>query len=273
LGPGRQGLDLGAGSVSWLGRAWRTVATNVCFAVYMPGGLALGVPAYFVVRWIVPSKHRKPAGKALLRLWYRFFVGLMDCLGVVKVRRQDLGLLQEPGRFIVANHPTLIDFVVLGAVLPMADGLVKASLMRHWAMGWPIRMGGYIPNDSGQETLDLCRRALAEGGSLVVFPEGTRSRPGEPLKFHRGAAQLALRSADTLTMLHIDSTPSNLHRGGRWWLAPANRVQMRVRLLEELDLKEWLKAYGGEAALAARALTVALESRYNEELERGSTGK
>jgi 1-acyl-sn-glycerol-3-phosphate acyltransferase len=258
--------------VNWLDRAWRTVATNVCFAVYMPGGLALGLPAYMVVRWIVPEGSRKPAGKALLRLWYRFFVALMDWVGVVTVSRQDLELLGQPGRFIVANHPTLIDFVVLGAVLPQANGLVKASLMRHWAMGWPIKMGGYIPNDSGQETLDLCRRALAEGGSLVVFPEGTRSKPGQPLRFQRGAAQLALRSADKLTLLHIDSTPSNLHRGGRWWLAPAEKVRMQVRLLEELDMQEWLKAYGGEAALAARALTVALESRYNEEQERGSIG-
>jgi 1-acyl-sn-glycerol-3-phosphate acyltransferase len=258
--------------VSWLGRAWRTVATNVCFAVYMPGGLALGVPAYGVVRWLVPAGRRKAAGKALLRLWYRFFVALMDGLGVVTVSRQDLELLDQPGRFIVANHPTLIDFVVLGALLPQANGLVKASLMRHWAMGWPIKMGGYIPNDSGQQTLDLCRAALAEGGSLVVFPEGTRSKPGLPLSFQRGAAQLALRSADKLTLLHIESTPSNLHRGGRWWLAPPKKVRMRVRLLEELDMQDWLKAYGGEAALAARALTVALESRYNEEQERGSIG-
>jgi 1-acyl-sn-glycerol-3-phosphate acyltransferase len=258
--------------VTWLSRCWRTLATNVCFAVYMPGGLALGVPAYAMVRWIVPAQHRKRVGKALLRLWYRFFVALMDGLGVVKVRQEGLELLQQPGRFIVANHPTLIDFVVLGAVLPQADGLVKASLMTHWAMGWPIRMGGYIPNDSGQETLDLCRAALGEGSSLVVFPEGTRSMPGQALRFQRGAAQLALRSASHLTLLHIASTPSNLHRGGRWWLAPAHKVEMRVRLLEELDLREWLKAYGGEAALAARALTAALESRYNEEQDRGSTG-
>jgi 1-acyl-sn-glycerol-3-phosphate acyltransferase len=258
--------------VTWLGRAWRTVATNLCFAVYMPGGLALGVPAYAVVRWIVPPRQRKRAGKALLRLWYRFFVALMDGLGVVKVELQGLELLSQPGRFIVANHPTLIDFVVLGGILPQADGLVKASLMSHWAMGWPIRMGGYIPNDSGQQTLDLCRSALAEGSSLVVFPEGTRSLPGQPLRFQRGAAQLALRCASTLTLLHIDSTPSNLHRGGRWWLAPPEQVRMRVRLMEDLDLGQWLQAYGGEASLAARALTAALESRYNEEQERGSTG-
>jgi 1-acyl-sn-glycerol-3-phosphate acyltransferase len=258
--------------VTWLGRAWRTLATNLCFAVYMPGGLALGLPAYGIVRWIVPARHRKRTGKALLGLWYRFFVALMAGLGVVEVDRQGLEPLALPGRFIVANHPTLIDFVLLGAMLPQADGLVKASLLRHWAMGWPIRMGGYIPNDSGQETLDLCRAALAEGSSLVVFPEGTRSLPGQALRFQRGAAQLALRSATHLTLLYISSTPSNLHRGGRWWLAPARKVRMQVRFLEELDLGEWLRAHRGEAALAARALTAALESRYNEEQERGSTG-
>jgi hypothetical protein len=90
------------------------------------------------------------------------------------------------------------------------------------------------------------------------------------LDFQRGAAQLALRSVGTLSLWAIDSTPSSLDKRGRWWLAPRHKVRMRIRHLEEMDLAAVLAAHGGEAALAARDLTAALERRYNEERERGS---
>lgn len=257
----------------WLERAWRTAATHACFAVYIPGSLILGFPASVAVHLLVPAAHRGRVGKWLLRRWYSFFVGMMTGVGVLEVERRDLELLRRPGLFIVANHPTLIDFPLLGALLPSADCLVKASLLGHWAMRWPVLMGGYITNDQGEHTLALCRTSLLKGNSIVVFPEGTRSPPGRPLRFQRGAAQLALRCASSLVLVRIESTVSNLHKGGRWWLAPPRKVRMRVSVSEEVDMGGWLERCGGEASLAARELTKALEGRYNEELERAKFGE
>lgn len=255
-----------------LGRAWRTLATHLCFFVYIPLGAVLGLPAWLGLRLLIRRQDQARVGKRLLGRWYAFFTWLMRVSGVLEVEIVDREALRGGGRFIVANHPTLIDFVLLASVIPDADCLVKASLLAHPAMRWAVLMGGYIPNDRGQETLELCRRSLAAGNSLVVFPEGTRSVPGEALRFQRGAAQLALRSAKRLTLLAIDSTPSSLDKHGRWWLAPKDKVRMRIRPLGEMDMGAVLAARGGEAALAARELTAVLERRYNEERERGSFG-
>ena len=242
--------------------------------MFIPLGAALGLPAWLALRlllWRRRTRHR--VGKRLLARWYAFFTWLMCTTGVLAVEFQDRDAWGRGGRFIVANHPTLIDFVLLASVLPNADGLVKASLLLHPAMRWAVMLGGYIPNDRGRETLDLCQASLKEGNSLVVFPEGTRSLPGEALRFQRGAAQLALRSAGELTLLVIDSTPSNLDKHGRWWLAPPCKVRMRIRHLGRWHLGQRLAEHGGEAALAARDLTAELQRRYNEERERGNFGE
>jgi 1-acyl-sn-glycerol-3-phosphate acyltransferase len=255
--------------VSLLDRAWRTLATHLCFAVYIPGSLALGLPANLLLRALVPAPKRTQVGKWLLRRWYAFFVGMMVTVGVLDLDAPDRAALARPGLFVVANHPTLIDFPMLGSMLASPECLVKASLLDHWAMGWPVRMAGYIPNDRGDETLALCRQSLAKGNSIVIFPEGTRTPTGQAPRFQRGAAQLALRSVERLTLVRIDASPSNLEKGGRWWLAPPRKMIIRVAISGTLDLKALLAAHGGEAALAARELTAALERRYTEELARG----
>jgi 1-acyl-sn-glycerol-3-phosphate acyltransferase len=252
-----------------LDRAWRTLATHACFAVYIPGSLVLGLPASLLVRAFAPPSRRTQLGKWLLRRWYAFFVGMMQWVGVLDLDAPDRAALAQPGLFVVSNHPTLIDFPMLGSMLSSPECLVKASLLDHWAMGWPVRMAGYIPNDRGDETLELCRRSLAQGNSIVIFPEGTRTPPGQAPRFQRGAAQLALRSVDRLTLVRIDTTTSNLEKDGRWWLAPPEKMRARVTISGELDLKAILEAHGGEAPLAARELTAALERRYTEELARG----
>jgi 1-acyl-sn-glycerol-3-phosphate acyltransferase len=224
-----------------------------------------------VLVWLLPGSKRRRwrAGKALIRLFFRFFVGLMRTLGVLDLEASGLEGLRCGGRFIIANHPTLIDFVLLAAIVPRADCLVKSSLYRHWAMRWPVGLAGYIPNDLGEETLELCRRSLESGNSLVIFPEGTRSTPGEPLALRRGAAQLALRCGGEVTQVVLDCPSSHLERGGRWYLAPPKKARMRVEVLEPLDTAPFLAAGGGQATLAARALTALFERRFHEVLDRG----
>jgi 1-acyl-sn-glycerol-3-phosphate acyltransferase len=169
---------------------------------------------------------------------------------------------------IVANHPTLIDFVVLAGLIPRADCLVKSSLRDHWAMRWPVRLAGYIPNDRGEETLELCRLSLAAGNSIVIFPEGTRTPPGAPARFRRGAAQVALRCGKAVTPVAIACPASNLHKGGPWYLAPTMKPRMRLEVLEPQETAALLELHGGQATPAARALTTLLEQRINEVLER-----
>ena len=127
-----------------------------------------------------------------MRWAFRAFVGMLTGLRVIEVKIDDPGLLRgSKGVIVVANHPTLIDIVLLSAFIPRAQCIVKRELLDSPFLGRIVRGSGYIPNDLEPEALvDACRAALADGRSLIVFPEGTRSRPGVPLHFHRGFAHL-----------------------------------------------------------------------------------
>jgi len=256
-----------------LERAWRTLATLLCFAVFM-GSSALALPLACIVLFVAGSRRRRwRAGKALVGLFFRCFTALMRGVGVLDLEVEGQERLRGEGLFIVANHPTLIDFVLLAGLAPRADCLVKSALRRHWAMRWPVILAGYIPNDRGEETLDLCRASLTSGNSIVIFPEGTRTPPGQPVRLRRGAAQLALRCGRPLVPVFIEGPSSNLEKNGTWYLAPAKKARMRVRVMEPMDTAPLLEQHGGQPTLAARALTALLERRFNEVLEREPTGR
>ena len=83
--------------------------------------------------------------------------------------------LQRDGLLVLANHPTLIDVVCLISLLPNADCVVKRAVARNPFMRGPVRAAGYISNDDGAGLVDDCVAAVHAGGTLVIFPEGTRS--------------------------------------------------------------------------------------------------
>lgn len=262
-------VAVGAGAV-WriLERFWRSLATVFCFAVFAVGSLGLALPLAFLALTLGEGARRRRIGKRLVQLGFRLFVGLMRVSGVLRLR-VDPALrlrLRQGGLFVVANHPTLIDFVVLGSLCPVADCLVKSELLRDPARRWPVLLAGYLCNDNAEEILRLAERSFAEGNSLFVFPEGTRTVPGEQPHLQKGAAQVAVRLQRDILPLVIHSTPSNLHKGAPFWLAPPERVVLTVRALPLLPVRPFLDARPGEPALAARDLTQHLQNLYNREL-------
>ena len=127
--------------------------------------------------------------------------------------------LREPGgHLIVANHPTLIDVVLIGSLMPQLDCLVKTDASRNPFMRGVVRVAGYVPNDLGEAVVEACAARLREGRSLLLFPEGTRSMKGGELgSFHRGAAHVALSSGRRILPLVIHCAPRALTRGQHWY--------------------------------------------------------
>lgn len=250
-----------------LDRLWRSVATIFCFSVFAVGASLLALPFVLLLIFVRDPARRRRLGKRAVHWGFRAFVGLMQAVGVVRVRL-DPGLraaLAEGGRFVVANHPTLIDFVVLGSFCPQADCLVKGALFRDPTRRWPVLLAGYIRNEDGEQTLAQAARSFAEGNSLFIFPEGTRTRPGEAPRFQKGAAQLAVRLGRDVLPLLISATPSNLHKGAPFWWAPAAPIDMRLDALAPVAVAPFLAARQGEAALAARDLNQHLQGLYPQE--------
>ena len=130
---------------------------------------------------------------------------------------------------VVANHPTLIDIVLLSALHSPRAVHREARIVGQPISRALMRGSGYIPNDLEPEALvAACREALADGRSLIVFPEGTRSRPGMKLRFQRGFAHIATLLKADIQLAFISCTPPTLTKGEKWWAVPLSRPEFRV---------------------------------------------
>jgi hypothetical protein len=109
--------------------------------------------------------------------------------------------------------------------------------------------------------------ALRSGDALVMFPEGTRTRPGQPLHFLRGAASVAVHAADVLTPVFIRCEPLVLPKFVPWYRVPSQRPHFTLEVGEDIDLA----AYRGlPPPRASRLLNDWLLGHYTERL--GNSG-
>lgn len=250
--------------------AWRLAGTGLCFAFFFGGGLILAVTVFPLIALIARQKGRRVrATQAVIHHTFRLYVGLLQVLGIIKL--DVLGaeaLRQGGGRLVIANHPTLLDVVILMSLIPHAQCIVKAELWRNRYLGGVVRWAGYIRNDLEPEALlDACKVAMAEGKDLIIFPEGTRSRPGEALQFRRGFANIALLSEAQIQLVTIDCRPIMLSKGDPWWKIPPCRSHFRIIVGERLDAAGSLGYQ--YRSLAARQLVRRLQVYFTEQLELG----
>ena len=93
---------------------------------------------------------------------------------------------------IVANHSSFLDILLMIMMNPKVIIMVKKWVYYSPVFGFFIRYSGYLFIAEGTEyNLDLIRSRVDEGYSVMIFPEGTRSRDGKIKRFHKGAFYLA----------------------------------------------------------------------------------
>jgi 1-acyl-sn-glycerol-3-phosphate acyltransferase len=247
-------------------RWWRILATGLGFAVLGLGGLLLSVTLFPAIALATPDPARRARRvQAVISGSFRLYLWLLRALGVIRLAidgREQIAACR--GVLVVANHPTLLDVVLLMSVVPNAQCVVKHQLWRNRFLGPVVRAAGYIRNDVDADTfIDRCRAALASGGNLIIFPEGTRSVPGQPLRFQRGFANIALLAPADMQLVRISCEPITLVKGSPWYAVPERRAAFRVAAEARLSAAPVLGL--GERSLGARRLAAHLQSHFSLE--------
>jgi 1-acyl-sn-glycerol-3-phosphate acyltransferase len=212
-----------------LNRLWRVVATGFVFVVFGLGAILISLTMFPLLR--LSAWDRATARRRIQRgmqITFKVYMELMRALGILTYSVEGLQRLREPGRLIIANHPTLIDVVFLGSLIPSVDCIVKKGLWRNPFLRWPVAWAGYIPNSEGEELVERCSASLREGRSLLVFPEGTRTVPGRPMQIRRGSAHIALAADAEILPVTITCDPITLFRRNPWYRVPLRRFHIGV---------------------------------------------
>ena len=165
--------------------------------------------------------------------------------------------LMRPDRayVVVANHQSLADIVLLYALRRQFKWLAKRSLFAIPFLGWNMSLAGYIPlerNRQGSITRSI-RQALEwlqQGMSVIVFPEGTRSRTGELGAFKGGAFTLAIQAGVPVLPVVLAGTRDAIPRGS--WIF-TRQVRAVLTVLPPIETAGCTPNQAGELRARARA--------------------
>ncbi|MFE8152422.1 lysophospholipid acyltransferase family protein [Brenneria goodwinii] len=246
-------------SSSRLNRLWRLAMTGCCFAMFGLGGLLLSLVWFNLLLIQRDVARRRQLARRSISASFRFFLRSSRALGVLDYRIDGAETLRtDSGCLVVANHPTLIDYVLLASVMPDADCLVKAGLRKNLFFRGVIRSADYLLNSQSETLLPDCQQRLNNGNVIIIFPEGTRTRYGEPMVLQRGAANIAVRCGCDLRIVHIHCSQQTLGKQSRWYHIPPEKPHFTVSVRERISSKK-VMAQEDALPLAARRLNRLLQ--------------
>jgi 1-acyl-sn-glycerol-3-phosphate acyltransferase len=137
----------------------------------------------------------------------------------------------------VANHESYADIFLISHLPWEMKWLAKEEVFKIPIMGWMMRMAGDIRvrrNDprSRAKALKECRDRLQKKVSVMILPEGTRTRTGELLPFHDGAFKLAVEMGVPILPMVVAGTRRAMPKGSFLF----NRTVAEVRVLEPIEV-------------------------------------
>jgi len=193
-----------------------------------------------VLLWLAtgPFDRRRWVLHRFTSLWASLYTWLNPAWPVRVIGRERL---YEAGpAVIVANHLSLLDILVLFRLQSHFKWVSKIENFRVPLIGWNMRLCDYIPLRRGDKQsvvamLRRCDRVLAEGSSILMFPEGTRSASGRLRAFNPGAFQIACRNRVPLQPIIVRGTAEALPKRG---FVLQGRHRISIEILDPIPAAE-----------------------------------
>ncbi|TSA29708.1 MAG: methyltransferase domain-containing protein [Bacteroidetes bacterium] len=167
-----------------------------------------------------------------------------------RVENPQVETFEKPA-IIISNHQSLIETPALLRLSPNILILTTEWVYRHWIFGPVAKLAGFPPMAEGIDaSLDSIKQRMDEGYSILIFPEGTRSKDGRIQRFHRGAFYIAEK-------LHVDILPilifgsGNFLPKGNFWGRPS-RLFMKILPRIKPDDQEFGATYSERTRLVRR---------------------
>lgn len=250
-------------AMSALAAARRAAGSAAMFAYFGAGGAALSWVILPLATRGLPTDQARRRARAIVSRGFVQFHAFMRALEQMSFDPRDVRAPDLPGPcVIVANHPTLVDTPAAGTVFPDACFLVRSDFFHSPLFGPLLRACGHIDAGergtlAGAAVIQSALERIAEGSSVLIFPEGTRSPPGAIRRFRRGAFEIACRADVPVLPVLITCDPPMLTKGTPWYALPARRATYTIAPLDPIHPRD----FGNDARALARHVQELYRSR------------
>ena len=187
---------------------------SIIFYLFLVIGYFIGSLAALLLALF--SKDKSEQFRIVAKLWGRFLVFFSG----IKVTVSGLeNVPKDRAVILAANHQGAADILFVLAFMPITFRFaVKKELFKLPIFGWYLRHAGYFSIDrkvilSAYRTVEKIIEIIKFGGSVLIFPEGTRTRTGQLGKFKRGSLLAALKSGAPIVPIAISGSFHILPRG------------------------------------------------------------
>lgn len=185
-------------------RIYRGLLVLLEMILFALGALYIGCVLFPLLSLKYKGKERREKFARIIKNSWKFFISVMENSKEIKVHI-DGNLSDIKGKVVVASHPSFIDIILLIGNMPASLCLAKKDLLKNPVMRNIVK-SLYIINDvEPEEFKKSAVEALNDGYNIIIFPTGTRTLPGEDVKIHKGAAQIAIAAGVDIIPVRIET--------------------------------------------------------------------
>jgi 1-acyl-sn-glycerol-3-phosphate acyltransferase len=184
------------------------------------------------------------AGRHGIMAGFQLYTRWLEHCGAYQLDLRALNALRDCGPLILApNHPSLIDAILILSHHQNLSCVMKADLMGNILLGPGARLARFIHNGSPRRMVREAVADLRRGGSVLLFPEGSRTAHAPVDPFKKSVAVIARRARVPVQTLLIETDPKFLGKGCAWWTRPALPITYRVRPGRRFDPPQYPEAF------------------------------
>lgn len=206
--------------------------------------------------FFLPLRWRKKSIHYLLYIWAKVYIFI-----TFNFRRESYnlsGVDVHKQRILIANHQSFIDTVYMFSITPFTIIATNDKTYRNIIFGPICRLCDFLNVGEGFDKVDIeVKRLWAEGYSIIVFPEGTRSEDLEIHRFHKGAFKLAEDLQAEILPVLLHGAGHYLPKGNFW----GTYTHLVTEFLEPISPsdKSWGQTYTERSKTIRKYMQVKLE--------------
>jgi 1-acyl-sn-glycerol-3-phosphate acyltransferase len=207
-----------------------------------------------VLHALLPRRLGQPIGRLLIMAGFRFYLRFLTAFCACRFDLAELDALRgDRPLVLVANHPSLLDAVMIISRFPDMVCVMKATLMNNILLGSAARLARYIPNHAPLDVVLRARKALRDRAHLLIFPEGTRTRRFPVDTCTASAGLIAQRAEVPVQSLLIEFSSPYLGKAWPFWRRPDLPLHFRIRVGRRFAPPTDVAAFGSELEAYFRA--------------------